>query len=123
MRCNTFYMLVLAVYVVYIGPKWRCNTSNMSAQLVLNTFYTLAPGGPAIRSACWPQVALALQYIGMKDNIVVRFSEERIDGRLLADLSPDLLAEGFPDMNAWDRQKLMKFVHGWRPKRSAYSYI
>ena len=69
------------------------------------------------------QVALALRYIGMRDNIIRKFSEERIDGRLLADVNSELLSEGFPDMNAWDKQKLVKFIQGWRPKRTMYSYI
>jgi len=53
----------------------------------------------------------------MNASIINKFSKEQIDGKLLADINNALLREGFPELNAWNRQKLVKFVHGWRPKR------
>ena len=62
-------------------------------------------------------IAHCLRYIGMKDKVVFRFVEEQIDGQLLLELDADLLKEGFPELNALERKKVLDLVRGWRPKK------
>lgn len=63
------------------------------------------------------EVAKSLRYIGMKDRVVLRFSNEQIDGSMLCTLDKKLLQEGFPELNALELKKILDFVQGWRPKK------
>ena len=63
------------------------------------------------------EVAQCLQYIGMRDYIIKHFYEEQIDGKQLLELNDHLLSEGFPQLNALDRKKIVDFINGWRPKK------
>ena len=63
------------------------------------------------------EVALSLRYIGMKESIIQRFREEQIDGKQMTDFDAELLGEGFPELNALDKKKVLDFVAGWRPKK------
>ena len=62
-------------------------------------------------------VAHCLRYIGMKDPAVFRFVQEQVDGKLMLELDDMLLREGFPELNALERKKVLDFVGGWRPKK------
>ncbi|CAL1536687.1 unnamed protein product [Lymnaea stagnalis] len=64
------------------------------------------------------EVSKSLRYIGMKDRVVLRFSNEQIDGSMLCTLDQKLLKEGFPELNALEVKKVMDFIQGWRPKKS-----
>ncbi len=75
-----------------------------------------APPGD-LSTASVQEVVQSLQYIGMKDNIVKLFYDEQIDGKQLLDLDDHLLGEGFPQLNALDRKKIVDFINGWRPKK------
>ncbi|XP_005107727.1 uncharacterized protein LOC101855593 [Aplysia californica] len=63
------------------------------------------------------EVSKSLRYIGMKDRVVLRFSNEQIDGNMLCTLDKKLLKEGFPELNALELKKILDFVQGWRPKK------
>lgn len=63
------------------------------------------------------EVSRSLRYIGMKDRVVLRFSNEQIDGSMLCSLDKRLLKEGFPELNALEIKKILDFVRGWRPKK------
>ena len=63
------------------------------------------------------EVSHSLRYIGMKDRVVLRFSNEQIDGSMLCSLDKRLLKEGFPELNALEIKKILDFVRGWRPKK------
>ncbi|XP_062578587.1 uncharacterized protein LOC134240509 [Saccostrea cucullata] len=63
------------------------------------------------------EVSRSLRYIGMKDRVVKRLSNEQIDGQLLCSLDKNLLREGFPELNALDVKKIIDFINGWRPKK------
>jgi len=63
------------------------------------------------------EVSKCLRYIGMKDRVVIRFSNEQIDGDMLGTLDKKLLKEGFPDLNALEIKKILDFIGGWRPKK------
>ena len=63
------------------------------------------------------EVSKSLRYIGMKDRVVLRFSNEQIDGNMLCTLDKKLLKEGFPELNALEVKKILDFVQGWRPKK------
>ena len=64
------------------------------------------------------QVAASLRYIGLRERLVTHFREEQVDGKQLVELDDALLREGFPEMNALERKKLVDFLSGWRPKKS-----
>ena len=70
-----------------------------------------------VSNATVQEVAQCLQYIGMRDHIVKHFYDEQIDGKQLLELNEHLLSEGFPQLNALDRKKIVDFVNGWRPKK------
>ncbi len=77
-----------------------------------------SPPSPAdMRSASVQEVAQCLHYIGMRDDIVKHFVDEQIDGKQLLDLNDHLLSEGFPQLNALDRKKIVDFITGWRPRK------
>ncbi|XP_013086046.2 uncharacterized protein LOC106070650 [Biomphalaria glabrata] len=63
------------------------------------------------------EVSKSLRYIGMKDRVVLRFSNEQIDGSMLCTLDEKLLKEGFPELNALEVKKIVDFIRGWRPKK------
>ncbi|RUS73078.1 hypothetical protein EGW08_019159 [Elysia chlorotica] len=63
------------------------------------------------------EVSKSLRYIGMKDRVVLRFSNEQIDGSMLCTLDKKHLKEGFPELNALELKKILDFVQGWRPKK------
>ncbi|KAK3584822.1 hypothetical protein CHS0354_006239 [Potamilus streckersoni] len=63
------------------------------------------------------EVSKSLRYIGMKDRIVIRFANEQIDGNMLCSLDEKLLREGFTELNALERKKILDFILGWRPKK------
>ena len=62
-------------------------------------------------------VARCLRYIGIKQALAVRFVEEQVDGKQLQELSDELLREGMPELNAFERKKIIDFTQGWRPKK------
>ncbi len=64
------------------------------------------------------EVSKCLRYIGMKDRVVLRFSNEQIDGEMLGRLDKKLLKEGFPELNALEIKKILDFIGGWRPKKA-----
>ncbi|CAG5119834.1 unnamed protein product [Candidula unifasciata] len=64
------------------------------------------------------EVSKSLRYIGMKDRIILRFSNEQIDGSMLCSLDKKLLIGGFPELNALEVKKILDFVQGWRPKKN-----
>lgn len=64
------------------------------------------------------EVSRSLRYIGMKDRVVIRFSNEQIDGSLLSSLDKKLLKEGFPELNGLEIKKILDFIGGWRPKKN-----
>ena len=70
-----------------------------------------------VSNASVQEVAQCLQYIGMRDHIVKHFYDEQIDGKQLLELNDHLLSEGFPQLNALDRKKIVDFICGWRPKK------
>ena len=63
------------------------------------------------------EVMESLRFIGLKETVVKRFFEEQIDGLQLEDMDKDLLIEGFPELNALERKKVLDFVAGWRPRK------
>ncbi len=64
------------------------------------------------------EVGMSLRYIGLKETLVQLFLDQQIDGKQLNDLDQQLLKEGFPDLNALERKKVLDFVHhSWRPKK------
>ena len=72
---------------------------------------------PDVTSLSVFQVAASLRYIGLRERLVTHFREEQVDGKQLGDLDDALLREGFPEMNALERKKLVDFISGWRPKK------
>ncbi|CAG5126386.1 unnamed protein product [Candidula unifasciata] len=64
------------------------------------------------------EVSKSLRYIGMKDRVVLRLSQEQIDGSMLCTLDEKLLKDGFPELNALEVKKILDFIQGWRPKKS-----
>ena len=83
---------------------------------------------PALSDASWrppdvidtlsvEEVTLALLYIGLKRESAHMFAEQQIDGRQLQELDEQLLAAGFPQLNALERKKVLDFRAGWRPKK------
>lgn len=71
----------------------------------------------AVEGMSVAEVSKSLRYIGMKDRVVLRFSNEQIDGDMLQTLDRQLLVEGFPELNALELKKIIDFVKGWRPKK------
>jgi len=63
------------------------------------------------------EVAQCLRYIGIKHTAVLRFVEEQVDGKQLQELDNELLREGLPELNAFERKKVIDFSAGWRPKK------
>lgn len=63
------------------------------------------------------QVTASLRYIGLRERLVTHFRDEQVDGKQLAELNDALLREGFSEMNALERKKLVDFISGWRPKK------
>ena len=63
------------------------------------------------------QVAASLRYIGLRERLVTHFCEEQVDGKQLGELDDALLREGFPELNALERKKILDFISGWRPKK------
>ena len=72
---------------------------------------------PDLTSLSTCQVAASLRYIGLRERLVTHFREEQVDGKQLVELDDALLREGFPEMNALERKKLVDFISGWRPKK------
>lgn len=83
---------------------------------------------PALSDASWrppdvidtlsvEEVTLSLLYIGLKRESAQLFAEQQIDGHQLQELDEQLLAAGFPQLNALERKKVLDFRSGWRPKK------
>ena len=70
-----------------------------------------------VSNASVQEVAQCMQYIGMRDHIVKHFYDQQIDGKQLLELNDHLLSEGFPQLSALDRKKIVDFINGWRPKK------
>ncbi|GFO37167.1 grb2-associated and regulator of mapk protein [Plakobranchus ocellatus] len=60
------------------------------------------------------EVSKSLRYIGMKDRVVLRFSNEQIDGSMLCTLDKKHLKEGFPELNALELKKILDFVQAFQ---------
>ncbi|XP_041357331.1 uncharacterized protein LOC121374331 [Gigantopelta aegis] len=71
-----------------------------------------------VRHLSVKDVAKCLRFIGMKDRVVIRFSNEQIDGNMLCSLDKKLLKGGFPELNALEIKKILDFIGGWRPKKA-----
>ncbi|XP_032227503.2 uncharacterized protein LOC116610936 [Nematostella vectensis] len=61
------------------------------------------------------EVSDCLRQLNM-DCYVERFQEEQIDGNMLVELTPDIMAQSLGVTNKLHQIKLAKFIQGWRPK-------
>ncbi|KAL0188813.1 hypothetical protein M9458_015912, partial [Cirrhinus mrigala] len=61
------------------------------------------------------EVSKSLRFIGMSDDVVSLFVQEKIDGNLLLQLTEEILSEDFK-LSKLQVKKLMQFINGWRPK-------
>nr|XP_004226745.2 GRB2-associated and regulator of MAPK protein-like [Ciona intestinalis] len=62
-------------------------------------------------------VSYALRFIGLSEDIVELFHNERIDGQILTELNIDILTNDFY-LSQLHRFKISRFLEGWRPKLS-----
>ncbi|KAG7283013.1 hypothetical protein CRUP_012906 [Coryphaenoides rupestris] len=83
---------------------------------------SLAPTGdpawrpPADLSALsLEEVSACLRFIGLSEAAVAVFQRERIDGRLLVQLTEDILSHDF-HLSRLHVTKITQFIQGWRPK-------
>lgn len=61
------------------------------------------------------EVSKSLRFIGLSDDVVSLFVQEKIDGNLLLQLTEEILSEDFK-LSKLQVKKLMQFINGWRPK-------
>ncbi|XP_051572491.1 GRB2-associated and regulator of MAPK protein 1 isoform X1 [Myxocyprinus asiaticus] len=61
------------------------------------------------------EVSKSLRFIGLSDDVVTLFVQEKIDGNLLLQLTEEILSEDFK-LSKLQVKKLMQFINGWRPK-------
>ncbi|KTG39868.1 hypothetical protein cypCar_00018200 [Cyprinus carpio] len=61
------------------------------------------------------EVSKSLRFIGMSDDVISLFVQEKIDGNLLLQLTEEILSEDFK-LSKLQVKKLMQFIDGWRPK-------
>lgn len=61
------------------------------------------------------EVSKSLRFIGLADDVVSLFVQEKIDGNLLLQLTEEILSEDFK-LSKLQVKKLMQFINGWRPK-------
>ncbi|XP_056629401.1 GRB2-associated and regulator of MAPK protein 1 [Triplophysa dalaica] len=61
------------------------------------------------------EVSKSLRFIGLSDDVVLLFVQEKIDGNLLTQLTEEILSEDFK-LSKLQVKKLMQFINGWRPK-------
>ncbi|XP_059389705.1 GRB2-associated and regulator of MAPK protein 1 [Carassius carassius] len=61
------------------------------------------------------EVSKSLRFIGMSDDVLSLFVQEKIDGNLLLQLTEEILSEDFK-LSKLQVKKLMQFINGWRPK-------
>lgn len=61
------------------------------------------------------EVSKSLRFIGMSEDVVGLFVQEKIDGNLLLQLTEEILSEDFK-LSKLQVKKLMQFIGGWRPK-------
>lgn len=61
------------------------------------------------------EVSKSLRFIGMSDDVVSLFVQEKTDGNLLIQLTEEILSEDFK-LSKLQVKKLMQFINGWRPK-------
>ncbi|CAN0117260.1 unnamed protein product [Lampetra planeri] len=84
------------------------------------------PGGHELGEDPWrPPLDLAglsvegvcrcLRFLGLPEGPVAKFSSEKVDGSLLAQLSEEMLLNDF-GLGKLQARKLLQFVAGWRPK-------
>nr|CAB3248272.1 GRB2-associated and regulator of MAPK protein-like [Phallusia mammillata] len=60
-------------------------------------------------------VVHSLRFIGLSEDVVQYFYNERIDGQMLTELSDAILEEDF-ELGKLYRLKIRRFADGWRPK-------
>lgn len=61
------------------------------------------------------EVSRCLRFIGLSEDVVSFFAQERIDGSIFVQLSEDILADDF-HLTKLQVKKIMQFIKGWRPK-------
>ncbi|XP_054618434.1 GRB2-associated and regulator of MAPK protein 2 isoform X2 [Dunckerocampus dactyliophorus] len=61
------------------------------------------------------EVSACLRFIGLSEAAVSVFQRERIDGRLLVQLTEDILSHDF-HLSRLHVTKITQFIQGWRPK-------
>uniref|UniRef100_A0A8C1DSK5 CABIT domain-containing protein n=1 Tax=Cyprinus carpio carpio TaxID=630221 RepID=A0A8C1DSK5_CYPCA len=61
------------------------------------------------------EVSKSLRFIGMSDDVISLFVQEKIDGNLLLQLTEEILSEDFK-LSKLQVKKLMQFINDWRPK-------
>lgn len=61
------------------------------------------------------EVSKSLRFIGLSEDVVSLFVQEKIDGNLLLQLTEEILSEDFK-LSKLQVKKLMQFINGWRPK-------
>lgn len=61
------------------------------------------------------EVSACLRFIGLSEAAVSVFQRERIDGRLLVQLTDDILSHDF-HLSRLHVTKITQFIQGWRPK-------
>ena len=102
---------------IFVSPKWQDPYSlDYDSPYKSSSESSWAPPDDLSRLSV-QEVAHCLRYIGMRDYVVMYFTEEQIDGKQLLELDQHLLSEGFPQLNALERKKIVDFAQGWRPKK------
>lgn len=61
------------------------------------------------------EISKSLRFIGLSEDVVSLFVQEKIDGNLLLQLTEEILSEDFK-LSKLQVKKLMQFINGWRPK-------
>ncbi|XP_029447058.1 GRB2-associated and regulator of MAPK protein 1 isoform X2 [Rhinatrema bivittatum] len=61
------------------------------------------------------EVSKSLRFIGLSEDVVTLFVNEKIDGNLLVQLTEEILSEDFK-MSKLQVKKILQFINGWRPK-------
>nr|XP_033790536.1 GRB2-associated and regulator of MAPK protein 1 [Geotrypetes seraphini] len=61
------------------------------------------------------EVSKSLRFIGLSEDVVSLFVNEKIDGNLLVQLTEEILSEDFK-MSKLQVKKILQFINGWRPK-------
>ena len=102
---------------IFVSPKWQDPYSlDYDSPYKSSSESSWAPPDDLSRLSV-QEVAHCLRYIGMREYVVMYFVEEQIDGKQLLELDHHLLSEGFPQLNALERKKIVDFAQGWRPKK------